>query len=260
MDVMNEIKLDFNDRIEKVLSWKEWSVGDVAQDFDDKKLYTSLFHSIDSDTLNVTDDSMLNIFVLLGAKPDKSNEEMFNKFKFEDSAVPSGSFRRIDDTEEFLDQAIGHMIEFINLSTYIYLRLGYMKQKKRQRNMLKFLIVAAATMYNELYSIRGKIAFAYYFKKIIQNSDNLTKKITPYNKKSWKGEFAKYTEETKEDISFLLAGSDVAKPIPIANIVLVCGKMTDPDLLPLEERYFIESGIADLQKQDYNPIFITTFL
>jgi len=115
-------------------------------------------------------------------------------------------------------------------------------------------------MYEELYSSKGKIAFAYYFKKLLQNSNDLAEEITPYNNKSWKSEFAKYTKEAKEDISFLLAGSDVAQPIFIANIALVCGKMTDPDLLPLEERYFIESGIADFQKQDYNRIFITTFL
>jgi outer membrane phospholipase A len=81
------------------------------------------------------------------------------------------------------------MIEFINLSTYIYKRLGHMKQKKHQKNMLKFLIVAATSMYDELYSSRGKIAFAYYFKKVLQNSDNLKEEITPYNNKSWKSEF-----------------------------------------------------------------------
>ena len=259
MYVMNEISLEFSDRIEKILSWKHWSIGSIEEDFDEMKLYTTLFSDIDSDMIHIPETSLFNIFVRLGVKPKNTAEEILTKFKFEDNSQPT-MYRRMDDSEEFLDQAIGHMIEFMNLSTYIYLRLGHMKQKKQQKDMLKFLIVAAATMYDELYSSKGKIAFAYYFKKALQNSDNLTSKITPFNSKSWKSEFAKYTKETKENISFLLAGSDVAKPIFIANIALVCGRMTDQNLLPLEERYFIESGIADLQKQDYNRIFITTFL
>lgn len=258
---MNEINLDFLDRLEKVLSWKQWSVGNVEEDFDETKLYTTLFSSIDPDMIYVPETSLLNIFVLLGARPkDKKDAEiLLSKFKFEDNSEPN-KYRRIDDTEEYLDQALGHIVEFINLSTYIYNRLGYMKQTEQQKDMLKLLIVSASSLYDELYSSRGKIAFAYYFKQLLVSNNNPTKRITPFNNKSWKSEFAKFTKEAKEDISFLLAGSDVAQPIFIANIALICGRMTDPDLLPLTERYFIESGIPDLQKQDYNRIFITTFL
>lgn len=259
MDVMNEINLDFTDRIEKILTWKQWSTGNIEENFDETKLYTTLFSSIDSDMMYIPETSLFNIFVLLGIKPKNTPDDLLNKFKFEDSSHPT-MYRRIDDSEEFLNQAIGHMIEFINLSTYIYNRLGYMKKTKQQKNMLKFLIVAASSMYDELYSHKGKIAFAYYFKKVLKNNDDITEEITPYNNKSWKSEFAKYTKEAKEDISFLLAGSDVAKPIFIANTVVICGRMTDIDLLPITQKYFIESGIADLQKQDYNRIFITTFL
>ena len=34
MDVMNEISLEFSDRIEKILSWKHWSIGSIEEDFD----------------------------------------------------------------------------------------------------------------------------------------------------------------------------------------------------------------------------------
>jgi len=256
---MNEIKLDFSDRIEKILSWKHWSVGNVEEDFDETKLYTKLFSAIDSNTINVPKSSIFNIFVLLGAKPKRDAQTLRNKYKFMNNTEPN-VYKRIDDEEIFQDQVINHMIMFINLSTYIYNRLGYMKKTKLQKVMLKHLIVVASTIYEDLYDTsRGKIAFAYYFKKVLQNSDNLTREITPYNNKSWKSEFAKYIKETKEGISSLLSGSDILEPIFIANVALVMGKMTDIDVTP-SERYFIEAGIADLQKQKYNRIFLTTFI
>ena len=259
MDVMNEINLDFIDRLEKILEWKPRSIGKLEHDFDTTSLYTTLFNTMDSDTREIPSTSVFNIFILLGIKPKRDAEYLRTKFKFEDGSIYDG-FKRIDDIEQFLDQVLAHMIEFINISSYIYNRLGYEGKIKQQKDMLKFLIVTASSIYDELYSSRGKIEFAYYFKKILQNSSDITVEITRYNKETWRKEFSQFTRDTKVSIDEMLADSHDMKQIDIANIALIFSKMTDVDLLPLEERFSIQAGTVDYEIKEYNPIFITNFL
>ncbi len=256
MDSMNEIKLNFIDRVEKILSWKSWSIGSTQDEYDNNKLYTKLFTTISADKLYIPTSSIFNIFILLGAKANIDSEYIKTNFKFKDNKFPD-AFRRIDDPEEFLDQALANMIEFINLSSYIYLQCNTSKLKSF---MLKYLIVTASAMYDELYSSRGKNEFAYYFKKLLQNANDLEVNITPFNTETWRKEFSKFTKTTKQEIDEILVGTDDMYIVSISNITLIRGKMTDVNILPLREKYFIEAGIANYKTKEYNRIFITNFI
>ncbi len=256
---MNEINLDLVDRLEEVISWKDWTEGNVKDIFDKNKLYTTIFSPASTDSLNIAETSILNILVLLGVKPNRDSQYLETKFKF--YKTKPDSFTRISDTKEFFDEALASMIEFINVSAYLYDKLEYLGKAEIQNGILKYLIVAAASIYEELYSSRGKIEFAYYFKKLLQHNDDIDIEVTPYNRESWRGDFAGYTRLVKKNIDILLSPNNGINSFntTVSNIILFYGKETDKDLLPLEERYFIEIK-AEYKNKAPEQIFITNFI
>jgi hypothetical protein len=258
MYAMNEISLDLINRLEEVLLWKPWTEGSIEDFFDEYKLYTTIFSPSSTESLNIPKTSILNILVPLGVQPNRDSHYLKTKFQFYDTET--GTFTRIPDTKEFFDQALASVVEFINISTYLYDKLAYMGRSDMQGDMLKFLIVAASSVYEELYSSRGKIEFAYYFKKLLQCDNNIECEITPYNRESWRGDFAKYTKLTKQAIDELIDDNDNGSTsIVISNIKLSIGKKIDPDILPVEKRYFIEMEVGYKNKAS-EQIFITNFI
>ena len=256
---MNEISIDLVSRLEEVRSWKDWTVGDVKDIFDVNKSYTTIFSPSSTDSLNIPETSILNILVLLGAKPNRDSQYLKTKFKFYGTKPDSST--RISDTKDFFDEALASMIEFINVSAYLYDKLEYLGRAEIQNGILKYLIVAAASIYEELYSSRGKIEFAYYFKKLLQHNSDINVEITPYNRESWRGDFAGYTRLAKKSIDRLISQSNGINSMDttVSNIKLFFGKKTDKDLLPLEERYFIEIKV-DYKNKAPEQIFITNFI
>jgi hypothetical protein len=122
----------------------------------------------------------------------------------------------------------------------------------------KMLIISASAQYEEMYSSRGKIEFAYYFKKLLDNNYNFNLSITPYNRESWRGEYAKYTKIAKYEIDTIIEESHKQEEIiKISNICIIYGKRRDKKL-PIEEKYVIEAGISNNNKE-YNRIFIAIF-
>lgn len=257
MNENKEIQIDLMDRLRLVVtSQYKRATNTVKDDFFENNLYSKILNEYSTIPLNVEVNSIFSIFSLLSANPNKNVQEIQNSYRYMDKY----SDIRITNYPSFLTQNLFNMVQFINLSTYLYKRYEYEQRSKQERAMLlKMLIVSASTLYDELYSSRGKIEFAYYFKKLLENDDNFTKTITPYNKESWRGEYAKYTRLAKDEIDTICEISKKKEEIvSISNLLLIYGKRIDEKLPHLGERYVIEAGISS-HKHEYNRIFITTF-
>jgi len=267
-DYSKKISLDFLDRLTKVMqsSFKVVTTN-VQDEFFEETLYVPILNEYTKWSLNVKDDSIFNIFVLLSAKPKKNGIELKDSYIYfkGNKELPQVEYEHITDYNTFLLQNTFNMIQFINISMYLYQRyILEERTKKEKRALLKLLIVSASNLYDELYSSRGKIEFAYYFKKLLENYKNpekanepksLNASITPYNKNSWRREYASYSQQAKEEID-LFSQEEITT---ISNIKLICGKREDKRLPHLGERYVIEAGISN-SEEDYNRIFIVTFL
>ncbi len=250
------IQLDFIDNALIILSRFDQEKSSFYDDYIVNALYTNLFDRLQDDKvdLNPEPTSIYNIYNLLGATPRKSSKIIRENFMFIDEDVIGPLY----DTKTFYLQAIYSMINFVNASVYLYRKLALVGREDMQGAMMKFLIVAASNAYEELYSSRGKIEFAYYFKKVLQHNSNLDVEITKFNNKSWKSEFAKLTKSAKVGIDKMLGDTEHTKTIYIANLCLTIGKITDKRINPDEKRYTMEVAIADMKKDSYDRIFIST--
>ena len=200
----------------------------------------------------------------------------------------------LSDPKTFYLQAIYAMANFINVSVYLYKKLTLIGHEDMQGAMMNFLIVAASNAYDELYSSKGKIEFAYYFKKAIEHNANLNTEITKFKSKSWKSDFNKLTKAAKVGIDETISTAQrssilkaveklrwknshtthltlrdfqyqlsvfptiVTRTIVISNLSITIGKITDRRINPDERRYTIEAAIADKEKDYYDRIFIST--
>jgi len=257
MNKNKEITIDFIDRLKEIVpSQYKIATKNVKDIFFKQALYADIINEYGNLSLRVKPSSLLSIFSLLSAEPKKTKEELENSYVYIDKRINN---IRITDYPKFLTQILFEMIHFINMAVYLYKRYLYEARSKEERTILtKMLIVSASNLYDELYSSRGKIEFAYYFKKILEHHDNINVSITPYNKESWRGEYAKYTRLAKAEIDKnCKLTNEREEIILISNIYIAYGKRIDERLPNLGERYFIR-GIY-VNGEDYNPIFIVTF-
>jgi len=255
-----QITPTFFDNTKLVLAQFKAENGDIATDYRIDTLYTSIFDRLktDEDHVNIkpTATSLDNLYVLLGATPRKSSDVIQNDFMWEDKDRVIGT---VENSKSFYLNAIFSMINFINVSVYLYHKLPLLDHQNMQKSMLSFLTIAASNAYEELYTNRSKYEFAYYFRKVLQNNSNLSVEITPYNSKSWRSEFNNLTKYAKTGIYEELSATDMdVKSIYIANLNLTIGNISDRRINPFESRYTIEVGIADVDSQNYNRIFIST--
>jgi len=286
------IQLDFIDNALTVLSKFDEEKGSFYGDYTVNSLYTNLFdklHDEEIDT-NPAATSIYNIFISLGATPRKSTETIQKNYMFHDE----GLIGSLSDPKTFYLQAIYAMANFINVSVYLYKKLAVIGREDMQGSIVNFLIVAASNAYEELYSSRGKIEFAYYFKKVIEYHADLEQEITPFKSDSWKSDFNKLTKNVKTDIDTIIStaqrssilkaveklqwtNSHPAHPtlrefqyqlsvfptietrtIVISNLSITIGEITDRRINPKERRYIIEVAIADKEKSHHDRIFIST--
>jgi len=250
------IQLDFIDNALIVLSKFDQGKGSFYDDYVVNALYTNLFDKLQDDEIdtNIVPTSIYNIYNVLGATPRKKSKVIQENFMFYDG----DTIGPLSEPKTFYLQAIFSMMHMINASVYIYKKLAIMGHKDKQGAMMKLLIVAASNAYDELYSINGKIPFAYYFKKVLQNNSNLDVEITKFNNKSWKSDYGKLTKYAKIGIDKMLGDGEHTKTIHIANLCLTIGKISERRINPDEKRYTIEVGIADMEKDHYDRIFIST--
>ena len=261
MNKNKEISVDFIDRLKKIVTSRyKIATNNVKDIFFEQALYAHILNEYGNLHLMVKPNSLLSIFSLLSAEPKKTKEKLENSFVYiyERNNLSIKNIR-INNYSVYLTQNLFNMIQFINLAVYLHKRYLYEERSKEERTILtKILIVSASNLYDELYSSRGKIEFAYYFKKILEHHDNINVSITPYNKESWRGEYAKYTRLAKAEIDKnCKLTNEREEIILISNIYIAYGKRIDERLPNLGERYFIR-GIY-VNGEDYNPIFIVTF-
>jgi len=261
MNEKKEISVDFLDRLKLVVTSRyKISTNNVKDAFFEEALYVQIVNEYENLPLNVESNSILSIFSLLSAKPKREEEELKHSFVYiyEKANVKLNDIR-ITDYSSFLTQNLFSIIQFINIAVYLYKRYLYENRSKEERTILtRKLIVSASNLYDELYSSRGKIEFAYYFKKLLEYHDDINASITPYNKESWRGEYAKYTRLAKEEIDEQYKTTGKDEIMPISNIYIIYGKRVDKRLTDLGERYVIEAGISN-HEEEYNRIFIATF-
>ena len=250
------VQLDVIDNALTVLSKFDQGKGSFYDDYVVNALYTNIFDKLKDDDIdtNIVPTSIYNIYNVLGATPRKKSKVIQENFMFynEDTIGP------LSEPKTFYLQAIFSMMHMINASVYIYKKLAIMGHKDMQGAMMKFLIVAASNAYDELYSNKGKITFAFYFKKALQHNSDLDTDLVEFKSTSWKSDFAKLTKYAKIGIDKMLEDGEHTKTIYIANLCLTIGKITDKRINPDEKRYTIEVGIADIKKDHYDRIFIST--
>jgi len=248
-----EISTDFIDRLTEIMnnSYKK-EKSDVQDDFYEDVIYANILKEYLELPLNVEKNSLLYIFTLLSAEPKKDEKKLTDDYIYYSQQE---EYKKITNYNHFLTQNIFNMLQFINISTYLYQYYLQNNPKDEQKNFLLILITSASNMYEELYSSRGKIEFAYYFKKVLENNTQINTKITPYNRESWRGDYARYTKAVKSMIDSLKE-EDV---IYISNIVFIYGRRQDERLPHKGECYIIEAGIHNNSKE-YERISIATFL
>ena len=250
------IQLDFIDNALTVLEKFDEGQGSFYDEYNVNALYTNLFEKLQDDEVdtNLAPTSIYNIYIVLGAKPRKNAETIQKNYIFYDEDL----FGTLSDPKTFYLQAIYSMVNFINVSVYLHKKLELIGHKDMQGAMMNFLIVAASNAYEELYSNKGKIEFAYFFQKSLQHNANLDTEITKYKSTSWKSDFNKLTKAAKVDIDEIIGDDEGTRTINISNISITIGKITDRRINPDERRYIIEAAIADEEKDKYDRIFIST--
>ena len=250
------IQLDFIDNALTVLGKFDQGQGSFYDDYIVDVLYTNLFDKLQDDAVdtNPAATSIYNIYILLGATPRKNTETIQKNYMFYDENL----IGPLSDPKTFYLQAIYSMVNFINVSVYLYKKLALIGHEDMQGSMMSFLIVAASNAYEELYSSKGKIEFAYYFKKALQHNANLNIEITKFKSESWKSDFNKLTKAAKVGIDEIIGDNEGTKTINISNISITIGKVIDRRINPDERRYTIEAAITDKEKGHYDRIFIST--
>jgi hypothetical protein len=196
--------------------------------------------------------SVFSIFKSLSVKPTRSYQKIKDELRFKDR---QGEVE-IKSKASLEEKALTEILNLINTSIYI------LKQKKEQKEEFKkFLIVMATNMYANLYSNRGKYEFAYYFGKMIEYHDHITREVTPYKSHSWRGEYKDYVTEITDYIdTFPIAEkNNRMNEVHINNIAIIIGQMEDEKLKDKTMQYFIKIGTFHISTQDFTPLASTNF-
>jgi len=252
---MNKITTTIIQYIEKYLETKKEPVE--GNNFNRTSLYMDFFPLLIEDFKNgdeLTSESVFTIFELLSVEPTRSYQNIENNLRFIDSQEEEVTFK---SKEELNEKALFHILDFINLSIYILKQ----KEKDEQKEFKTLLLVMSIYIYENLYSSRGKMKFAYYFSKLLDHHDKPYTLITAYKSSSWRGEYGDYAKEVKEYIDELPLSShdDRMDKIYINNIVIIIGQMKDERLADKEMQYFIQMATFNIPTQDFQPLFSTNF-
>ena len=201
-----------------------------------------------------TVESIFLIFELLSVEPTRSYQNIKDNLRFIDSEEKEV----IQKSKEAVNkEALFHILNLINLSIYL---LDQIPQNK-QEDFKTLLMTMAINVYENLYTSRGKMKFAYYFGKLLDYHKNPYTSITAYKSSSWRGEYGRYTKGVKEYVDKLPLSSqnDKMDEVYIQNIVIIIGHMKDTQLAEKEMQYFIKMATFDIDTQDFQALFSTNF-
>ncbi len=250
---IKEIPNEYHSRISKCLEYFTDTTEESTDNFKDRVLYAEdFFYNYEYE---VDHTSIFYIHFLLSATPRRKLKDIKEKFTvYIDTTI--GHFT--GSAMNFHTQVLFSMVLFINASIYVYRKLS--EKKELQSMFFNFFVVLASNLYEELYSTRGKQEFAYYFKKLLQNNQDLQKPITPYNTNSWRKEFGELTKYAKIGIDNMLNGRNLVTYIIAGtnNLYLTIGKIADKRLKMQGKRYIVDLTQVDIGKKNRNRIFIVT--
>jgi hypothetical protein len=209
--------------------------------------------------LKISKTSPLYVFIPMGATPrlkdgDRKTQSNF-RFMFKDEKI----FYKLKTHDALLRYALGNMLELLNLATYIYANIPK-DDKKLKTNIIRLLIIAALTEYDNMYTPRGKHEFAYYLKQFIKNQKDLSGEVKPFNTNTSKSENAKTLAKFKQFVdSMFHSGQDMITSY-IANIAITFGKLSDKKISDMSEQYFIDISFLDLSSTLDTPIYKCLFI
>jgi len=253
---MNKITNTTVEYIKEYLTILKKPVNEI--DFNQYTLYMDFLPQFIRDFDNGIEfslESIFTVFKLLSVEPTRSYKEIKDNFRFIDSKQ-----RDINPpSKEFVNKEnLFHILNLINTSIFLLKQKYNNDNKEKLKNLL---IIMAINIYQNLYSSRGKMKFAYYFAKLLEYHQTPNVLITPYKSHSWRGEYGAYTKNLKKYISKLPLSSygDRMDEIYINNIVIISGQMKDTKLANKEMQYFIQMGTFNILKKDFQPIFSTNF-
>jgi len=240
----NEIPLELEEHIKRNAKALWTGKGAIDAPFDPRLCYTNLFDADDIYGREVEKTSIYNILTLLSAEADIDPKNYL--YETEDKNTGELYKHAVLNKEDARANNLELMMQFINFSCYIYDKAKEASHK--DMNYIKQLvIVMASNMYHELYSSRGKIEFAYYLKKHLEQRDP-HKPITAYNRDSWRGEYGKYTRKFNK-----LVDDKKAATIYIGeNIAITFMKMKDENISP-DMKKIIDVGIYEIDSDTNTP-------
>ncbi len=212
--------------------------------------------------LKISKTSPLYVFIPMAAttRPKDGDRKTQSNFRFilEDEK----KFYKLKTHDALLRYALGNMLELLNLATYIYANIPQ-DDKNFKANMIRLLIIAAVTEYDNMYGHRGKHEFAYYLRRFVENQTDLSTEVKPFNTNTSKSENAKTVAKFKQFVDSMLGSGQDMLTSYIANIAITFGKLSDKKISDTSEQYFIEIGIIDpsstLDTPIYKRLFITNF-
>lgn len=228
--------------------------------FDEKHCYFPELTDI-LQNLKISKKSPLYLFVLIAAKPRPKNGDQKTQSNFRFILEDETKFYKLKTHDALLRYALGNMLELLNLATYIYANISQ-ENKKFRVNVLRLLMIAALTEYNNMYGSRSKHEFAYYLKRFIENHKDLSTEVKSFNTNTSKSENAKAIKELKSNIDSFSSNQDITT-LNVVNVAIIFGKIAVKWSSDTKEQYFIELGVINpfliFKKPLYQKIFITNF-
>ncbi len=226
----------------------------------------SYYHQDVGSLLKIEKTSPLYIFVLLGAIPRKEYGDNHTQDNFIFTTIDDPKkIYRLKTHESLLRYAVGNMLRLINLASFIYgsMKKGTREKNKSRKEIIRLLVIAAFTEYENMYSSKAKHVFAYHLRRFGENHKDLSVRIKACNTNTGKSENAKKLKKLKEEIDSTLSSGNVMPTFYISNVAITSGKIADERMSDKNEQYFIEIGVihpsSTLKVPKYDRIFISTF-
>ncbi len=257
---MNEISINLLDIYPEVLKRFTTVDENIADDYCADTLYCSLLNNPnlltdEEPVLNIGDESIHMLFVLLSVTPNYEEKEITKThYNFFDKQT----LLKITDTDKLTINALYSMVSFINIACYIIKNVLQEEQHDdKLQTVTKILQLAAAIMYDNLYSSKGKIKFSYYFTILLHMEvhGDFELAIEAYNHATHKRQYNRMKQAIKKHID----STCKEKPylLSIGNVVLALDKAED-HLYDKQLKYYIDIG-TKTSTSKYKRIAISIF-
>jgi hypothetical protein len=241
------------DSLRNFLSIVNKPTSDFLDKYDEYTLYIDGLQDVLAELLegtdSISDNSPNYILKLFDQKPPTNVEYRVNHPYFKENQDVF-----IPDKNMVHDLAIQQMMQFLNISMYLYRFVS----DSFKKDLLTFLLVSVSWEFESLFSIKNKIKFTYYFKKILTEQNG--GEITIFKSHSWRGEFLEYSKSVLQHIDEIVPNSkgDKCSIIYLSNIYLSMGIKEAIDIKNTQLMYYIEIGTFSVNPHTSTQIFLTS--